>query len=274
MKIGIAYDGVLHQTQKGGKIRKELDNKVAYASFESASAFRKHKENVIASVYNTDEIELRVKNGDGANWIQKDNSCECICVLDKFHRNKKITECVSDKEIAENLRNFLFQNRFDELLDCIEAYINSSEDEREKAKLQELYRYYSENKEALAGYRDRGISIPPTRNPGEVFHANLGSMEGNVFTIIGNRMKGRRACWSVAGGNRLAALLCKHYSVNVTSDPRAINDSEYFVPPLSEAKAPKKDGKGYEFTRNISIPPNMKWLKNISSCKSFTNLNF
>ena len=124
---------------------------------------------------NTDEIELRVKNGDGANWIQKDNSCECICVLDKFHRNKKITECVSDKEIAENLRNFLFQNRFDELLVCIEAYINSSEDEREKAKLQELYRYYSENKEALAGYRDRGISIPPTRKPGEIFHANLGS---------------------------------------------------------------------------------------------------
>lgn len=128
------------------------------------------------------------------------------------------TECVSDKEIAENLRNFLFQNRFDELLDCIEAYINSSEDKREKAKLQELYRYYSENKEALAGYRDRGISIPPTRNPDEVFHANLGSMEGNVFTIIGNRMKGRRACWSVAGGNRLAALLCKHYSVSVNPE--------------------------------------------------------
>ena len=84
--------GVIHHTQKGGKIRRELDNKVAYASFESASDFRKHKEKVIASVYNTDEIVLRVKNGDGANWIQKDNSCECICVLDKFHRNKKITE--------------------------------------------------------------------------------------------------------------------------------------------------------------------------------------
>ena len=274
MKIGIAYDGVLHQTQKGGKIRKELDNKVAYASFESASAFRKHKENVIASVYNTDEIELRVKNGDGANWIQKDNSCECICVLDKFHRNKKITECVSDKEIAENLRNFLFQNRFDELLDCIEAYINSSEDEREKAKLQELYRYYSENKEALAGYRDRGISIPPTRNPGEVFHANLGSMEGNVFTIIGNRMKGRRACWSINGGNRLAALLCKHYSVSVTPEAYGINPCESFNVPLSATKAPKKDGKGYESIRNISIPSSMKWLKNISSCKPLTDFNF
>ena len=74
--------------------------------------------------------------GDGAKWIQKDNSCECICILDKFHRNKKITECVSDKNIAETLRELLFENKFDKLLDCIEAYINSTEDEREKAKLE------------------------------------------------------------------------------------------------------------------------------------------
>ncbi|MFR2549194.1 MAG: hypothetical protein ACLUFB_01950 [Ruminococcus sp.] len=74
MKICIAYDGVLHQVQKDGKIHKKLDNKVTYASFESADKFRKHKENVVASVYNTDEIALRVKNGDNVNWIQKDNS--------------------------------------------------------------------------------------------------------------------------------------------------------------------------------------------------------
>ncbi len=38
--------------------------------------------------------------------------------------------------------------------------------------------------------------------------------------------------------NRLAALLCKRYSVNVTSEQRAINDSEYLVPPLSVTKSP------------------------------------
>lgn len=274
MKIGIAYDGVLHQSQNGGKIRKELDNKVAYASFESAKDFRKHKENVIAAVYNTDEIELRVKNGDGANWIQKDNSCECICVLDKFHRNKKLTECVSDKYIAENLRELLYQNRFDELLDCIEAYISSMENEREKAKLQELYNYYSENKAALAGYYDRGITIPPTREPGVIHHARLGSMEGNVFTIIGNRMKGRRACWSIDGGNRLAALLCKHYSVHRPSGTDIASNHDNYNSPLSAAKTPKKDGKGYEFNRNISFPSRFKWLKQISICKPFSELNF
>ena len=142
--------------------------------------------------------------------------------------------------------------------------VNSAGDEREKAKFQELYSYYSENKEALAGYYDRGITIPPTRNPGVIHHARLGSMEGNVFTIIGNRMKGRRACWSINGGNRLAALLCKHYSVSKVSETRVINDCNNSNIPLSAAKTPKKDGKGYESVRNISIPSNMKWLKQSS----------
>lgn len=274
MKIGIVYDGVRHITQKNGEIRRELDNKAAYASFEPAGDFRKHMENVTASVYNTDEIELRVKNGDGAQWIQKNDSCNCICVLDEFHRNKKITECVSNKEIAENLRELLLQNRFDELLDCIEAYINSTEDERERAKLQELYSYYSENKEALAGYYDRGIEIPPTREPGIIHHANLGSMEGNVFTIIGNRMKGRRACWSVNGGNNLAALLCRHYSTAIPASSETSVIDTVSVPPLSASKAPKHDGKGYEFYGNVTIPNAPSFIKAIFASKPLSDLNF
>lgn len=99
-------------------------------------------------------------------------------------------------------------------------------------------------------------------------------MEGNVFTIIGNRMKGRRACWSIDGGNRLAALLCKHYSVSAVSETRIINDCNNSNVPLSAAKTPQKDGKGYEAIRNISISSNMKWLKQISLCKPLTDLNF
>lgn len=274
MKIGIVYDGVLHIMQKNGEIRRELDNKAAYASFESAKDFKKHMENVAASVYNIDEVELRVKNGDGAQWIQKDDNCNCICVLDEFHRNKKITECVSNKKIAENLRELLLQNRFDELLDCIEAYADSTEDEREKAKLQELYNYYSENKEALPGYYDRGIEIPPTREPGVIHHANLGSMEGNVFTIIGNRMKGGRACWSVNGGNNLAALLCRHYSTAIPTSSETSVSNTIAAPPLSAAKAPKHDGKGYEFYGNISFPNAPSFIKAIFASKNLNDLSF
>ena len=270
MKIGIAYDGILHHKMKGGKVRRELDNKVAYASFESASEFRKHKEAVIASMYNTDEIELRVKNGDGAQWIQKEPECECICVLDEYHRNKKITECVSDKETAQTLRELLLSGQYQLLLDTIEAYINSTKDEKQAAKLRELYSYYSDNFEALPDYFSRGIKIPETRAPGVVHHARLGSMESNVFTLIGNRMKGGRACWSVNGGNNLAALLCSYHT---QTSCYTVVESSPAKPVLSASKIKETAGKGYEPKQMRGIPSSMKWLKSFSSFKSFTDLN-
>jgi len=87
-------------------------------------------------------------------------------------------------------------------------------------------------------------------------------------------MKGGRACWSADGGNRLAALLCKHHSVSVTPESNVINPCKSFNVPLSATKTPKKDGKGYESIRNIAIPSGMKWLKNISSCMPLTDLPF
>ena len=87
-------------------------------------------------------------------------------------------------------------------------------------------------------------------------------------------MKGRRACWSIDGGNRLAALLCKHYSVHRPSGTDIASNHDNYNSPLSVAKTPKKDGKGYEFNRNISFPSRFKWLKQISICKPFSELNF
>ncbi len=137
--------------------------------------------------------------------------------------------------------------------------------------MRELYSYYSENRENLAGYYDRGRKIPPTREPGVVHHARLGSMEGNVFTLIGNRMKGRRACWSIAGGNNLAALLCRHYS-NFDYDKQTVTkqDDKISMPALSAASIKETSGKGYEFSGNVSIAPGLKWLKSISHFKSLT----
>lgn len=272
MKVGIAYDGVIYQQQKGGKVRRILDNKVAFASFEPSKDFYRHHEAVIASVYNTDEIELRVKNGDGANWIQKSDDCECICVLDEFHRNKKLTECVTDKEKAQTLRELLLTNRIGDLIDCLEAYSNSSENEKEIAKLKELQSYYSENREALPGYYDRGIKIPETRQPGVVRHARLGSMESNVFTLIGNRMKGRRACWSIDGANNLAALLCKAHSTAeanlVTLKQSTLNKFNHIK--QGAGSTPKVDGKGREYPVKGTISVKLPDIAEIGKIKWFS----
>lgn len=279
MKVGIAYDGVQWAETRFGK-RRVLDNKVAYASFENAKTFRKNKEGLVASRFDVDEIELRVCNGDGANWIRQKNSTNRIDVLDKFHRNKKITECVRDPEFAALLRGLLYSKNIDLLLDCLEAQINSLSETAEIEKLKELQSYYQENKASLLSYYDRDIAIPETRKPGVIHHARLGSMESNVFTLIGNRMKGRRACWSEKGANNLAVLLCQRHTVGFENlfavlSPLPQKEPEFVDPlPLYGAnKIPTKEGKGYEYQDRLTISGTTGWinsfLKEISKSNNF-----
>ena len=277
MKVGIAYDGVRWEIGKNKKKRRKLNNKLAYAAFEGAEAFKRNKEGLVGSRFNVDEIELRVINGDGAQWIQKRSDVACISVLDKYHRNKKITECVSDKGTAKCIRDMLYQGKIDDVMSYLEAMINSVEDPIKEAKLKELYLYYKNNQDALVDYYDRGIEIPPTREPGVIHHARLGSMESNVFTLIGNRMKGRRANWSINGANHLATILCAYHTTGMESifgkrEPlpqpteKTIENA-----PFSAAKVQKTVGHGYT-PEHAATLPNIKWLKQISSLKPLSEI--
>ncbi len=284
MKVGIAYDGVLWSGGKDGKQRRQLDSKVSYASFETAPDFRRHKEGIIANHYNVDEIQQRIINGDGAAWLQKRDSDTDILVLDEFHRNKKITECVKDKEFARTLRTLLCEKRIDELLSCIEAQINSTQDENEIDGLNKLLSYYTENKASLLGYYDRGVEIVETKAPGKVHHARLGSMESNVFTLVGNRMKDCRCCWSIAGANHLAALLCLKHTTGFAelfrplpplpkpeAQAEAEEDEDGDI--LPAAKIPERVGKGYAFPHSFSFKEKLLWDKGSSFVTKFSDLN-
>ena len=283
MKVGIAYDGVRWKEKDGVVKRRELDEKVAFASFESAKEFEKHKKGVISSHYNLDSVELLIKNGDGANWIQKSAGTNTITVLDEFHRNKKLTECVWDKEFAKVLRSLLFKKDVEGLLICLEAQITTLSVVPERAdeveKLRELQRYYTENKESLLGYYDRGIEIPPTRKPGVIHHARLGSMESNVFTIIGNRMKGRRHCWSVAGANHLGLLLCEYHTIGLEKMhaplPSPPVEQEQWVDtgrPLSHREAMKSVGKGYEYPSQAELSGSCPFMRFVLRGVPFSEL--
>ena len=135
MKAGIAYDGILKEKCKDG-FRSTLDNKTAFASFENASEFEVHKEGVIASVYDMSKVKLRIRNGDEANWIQKPKGFECLCVLDAYHRNNKISRCVKNSETAEHI-----DRKIEQLLVYLAECVQSCEEESEKEKLKELLSY-------------------------------------------------------------------------------------------------------------------------------------
>ena len=271
---------------KGGKKRRTLHDKVAHASFESAEEFRKTKEGLIGSRYDTSCAKMRIIGGDGAGWtlkpsmkpsIRRESGVQVITVLDKFHRNKKITECVQNAEFAALLRKKLYEKDVDTVLILIEAQINSVEDEDEKSKLQELLRYFTDNKDSLLGYYDRGIDIPETVEPGVVHHALLGSMESNVFTLIGNRMKGRRHCWSINGANNLAALLCLKHTTGFEDLSQGLaplpvpEEPEDTGSPLSASQVPETIGKGSDFYCQASLSDS-PWLRGIASCLPLSQL--
>ena len=60
MKVGIAYPGVRWMPCGKGEKRRILDNKVAYATFDPVREFRRHKEGLVASRFNTSGIDLRI----------------------------------------------------------------------------------------------------------------------------------------------------------------------------------------------------------------------
>ena len=74
MKMAVAYDG----WEKESERRYSLRNKIMVCGFEDAGSFQKKKEGAIASVFNTDEIEIRILNGDGGEWIKGE-----MCIRDR-----------------------------------------------------------------------------------------------------------------------------------------------------------------------------------------------
>ena len=276
LKLGIAYPGVLWSGGKTGKERRTLHNKVAYASFESAEDYRAHKEGLIASRFDVRQIEVRIHNGDGAGWVQGFGNAD-INVLDAFHRNKAILTHVQDVEYRQNLLSLLYDGNIPLLLGCIEGMINTEPDPAVQNQYKELLNYFTNNRDGLLSAYERDIKIPETIIPGTVHHARLGSMESNVFTIIGNRMKGRRACWSVQGAANLANLLCLHYTTGLSG---MFNGMQAALPevapaidrgPLSAAKVPLSEGKGYEYRKQADVA-NVPWLHDISRYRSLTEI--
>lgn len=267
LKVAIAYDGA----RRISKNRYELTGKVACANFEPASKFVCRKEGKIAEVYCVDEIKTRILNGDGAKWIKQSLIDETVVFqLDTFHRNKAIRQYVRNPKMQQKIFRLLYEKRIDEMLDFIETLSNSVEDEAEEEGLRTLHAYLTNNKDALVGYHRRGLKLPEP--PEGKAYRRLGAMESNVFTIIGNRMKGGRACWSIDGGNNLARLLTLKHTKKLHETLDSITNwvlpakyAEEVTVRITPRQIPKQAGKGYEGRRAASFPskPEYKWLRQL-----------
>ncbi len=249
MKLGIAYDG----WKRTGKDRYELVNKVVVAGFSRAKEFHEYREAAIASKFNLDEVSQRILNADGASWIKKVKDKSTCFQLDPYHKNKVIKEKIHHKKAQREIQELLQEEKIEELFRYLELYKNSLSENAEIEEVEELTGYYENNREGLLPYQSQGLELP--EHPEGLEYRNMGTMENHVWSVIAKRMKHNHTSWSKRGGNHLAKILAKKCSgklYEVTEKlKRPIFEEEkveeLYGAILMSAKAPKKDGKGYEY---------------------------
>ena len=251
IKVGIAYDG----WKKTGKDRYILPDKVVVAGFEKAKEFHEYREAAIAQKYNLDEVEQRILNADGASWTKKGKDKRTSFQLDPFHRNKAVREKLHDERTRKAVLGLLVEEKIDEMFQYLEIYKDSLSEEEEIADAADLLRYYENNREGLLPYQSQGLKLPDP--PKGMEYRNMGTMENHVWSVIARRMKHNHTSWSVRGGNHLAKILAKKCSGKLKDVTRGLEHPVFEEAKIEElcgeilmpAKAPRKDGKGYEYPK-------------------------
>ncbi len=189
---------------------KKLKDRTLIAAIEPARAFCRRKEAVLSTLYNTDEIQYRILNGDGGAWI-KDSAAGTVFQLDRFHVLRAITSNIRDKKARRDITDLYKEGRHTEMLDYIKIYSDSvatddPADDRSR-KAAELYNYLYNNIDGLKPWQlQLGDRIPAP--PAGIIYKNGGCQESQNCTLITMRMKHRRMRWSERGANALLMLMC------------------------------------------------------------------
>jgi len=243
MHIGTAYTG--WEEKRDGSY--ETMNKFAFAGFSEAAVFATRFEALLRQRYDMDGIERLIINGDGEGWIKTvaENN-DAILQLDPFHKSQAIMRAVKDKDERKKIHDALNKKDVEKTLDHISALIAKTSDEPTLKKLEALLTYFDNNKDYLLPWQERGIAMPAP--PEGVTYRNMGLQEHNNCDLITQRMKHRKGSWSPNGATNMAAVLCLRNTIGINAMlgilpemPEAVAPPE----PLSAAKTPQQDGKGY-----------------------------
>ena len=255
MKVAIAYDG----WRQTGKERYLLDGKVAFAGFAGSREFHRIREAKIASEYDLDETEVRLLNGDGAQWIRKVPDKGTYFQLDQFHRNRAVQENIPYEKARHDIFGFLRQGDLPGMFRYLSLYRDSLDDATEIENADRLISYFTSNAEGLLPYRMREIGIP--ESPEGLVYRDMGTMENHIWSIVASRMKSHHRTWSRRGANHLAKILAKKCEGRLyeVTEPlkRALFEEEKLeelFKGMTAAQTARKAGKGYEYPVRGSIP--------------------
>jgi len=280
MHVGTAYTG-WEQATDG---RYMTINKLAYAEFSKSVDFEAKFEALVRQRFDMDGVEHRIMNGDDAAWIKTmADNCDAILQLDPFHRSEAIVRAVKDKGDRKMLNDALKERDVEKALDVICRLTMTASDDDTCGKLADLYEYFDSNKEYLLPWQARVGRMPEP--PEGVVYRNLGTQEHNNCDLLTQRMKHRKGSWSTAGANNMAKVLCLRSTIGLDAMLGALPEpTEAGMPtePLSAAKAPQHDGKGYDATwlyaampfEDTFVTEGRKAIRGLLSQRPLSSLSF
>ncbi|MCM1083347.1 MAG: ISLre2 family transposase [Clostridium sp.] len=260
LKLATIYEG-----WKDTK-RHELLNKKVIAGMETGKRFMTRRQAFVSSIYNIDEIEMTLLNGDGAAWIDIEEVT--YKQLDQYHLYKEIITKISHKKIRKQVIEKLHNHDIDTMLKYIMMYADSidgnTEANSKKAEsVRELHAYLSNNRDGLQRY-NQVLDVPGAKLG--MIYRNMGVQENQNCTLVTMRMKHRRMRWSESGANNLAKVICS--KVNGDLDKYIQKSFDASIPikdlqkieaepkGLSAKKIPFTIGKGSKYAELIkkSVP--------------------
>jgi hypothetical protein len=263
MKLSSAYEGVVCTGKdKNGKPTYDSVNPVYTAGFESAAEFFWKKEGQIGSVYDLNEIDTRLINGDGGGWVRgfgERSGCEHHFQLDPFHVKRALFRSGISEEERGKISELLEQKNTGEALGRLEAlYLKETDGDRKK-RIGKAFGYLNGHRESLVPVLKRGLALPAPADG--IVYGGMGSTESTVCGVIALRMKKRRASFTKSGATKLARLLCLKRSgkldeaiVNLSKMSLPFASRETVTAVLSAAKTPREDGKGFSYPRAGGLP--------------------
>ena len=211
LKLAVTYEG--WKKRNGSKETYEVINKRVCAGFVKSKEFKLLRDAKIAENYNVDEIKVKIINADGAEWAKEGHGEEGVYFqLDPFHKSQAVIRNVSDKKEAGELIKQIHGGEEEKALKRIEELkYECGGEEHIVKKLQKLLDYFMANRDFLRPYHLReDINMP--KPPEGVCYRHLGTMEHNVCDVCAQRMKNRKASWSIKGSNNLAKILAEKAS--------------------------------------------------------------
>ena len=290
LKLAVSYTG--WQKRSGSKKEYEVQDKTLCASFDTSKHFKKLVAATVAEKYNMAEIQTRVLNGDGANWIKATCEDENIYFqLDPFHISQAIIRKVSDKKDRKKLLKLFKEGKVEEGLQAItDMMVNIDESDDKFQKLTELYDYLIHNREGLVPYKLREDIKLPTPPEG-TFYNQLGTMEHNICDVLAQRMKGRKMSWSIKGADNLAKILAEKFSGRLfeTVDkiykniiPNEVVDEIVINMSLSASKSKQKNDNNKIYKIHTAPIPyseapatlSARIIKNLCSDRKIGDLNY